>query len=98
MKKIKVHPGVVLLSVCDEHLLISTLEARKDLPYIQQINSAADYYWKLLEQDTDIKIIVDKAAEKFNMPKIKAFITVNNFINKLAETGYVTVQDVEEPK
>ena len=98
MKKIKVHPGVVLLSVCDEHLLISTLEARKELPYIQQINSAAAYYWKLLEQDTDIKIIVDKAAEKFNMPKIKAFITVNNFINKLAETGYVTVQDVEEPK
>ena len=38
MKKIKVHPGVVLLSVCDEHLLISTLEARKDLPYIQQID------------------------------------------------------------
>lgn len=98
MKKIKVHPGVVLLSVCDEHLLIATLEARKDLPYIQQVNGAAAYYWKLLEQDTDIKIIVDKAAEKFNMPKIKALITVNNFINKLAETGYVTIQEVEESK
>ncbi len=96
MRKVKICPGIVMISVCDEHLLVATKEARKTVPYVQQINSAAAYYWKLLENKTEIKDIVEKAAEHFNMPKIKALITVNNFINKLEESGYITFEEQEE--
>lgn len=95
MKRIKIRTGVVLLSVCDEHMLVATREARAAVPYVQQINSAAAYYWKLLESNTEMNAMVDQAAEHFNMPKIKALITVSGFVQKLAETGYVTVEEVE---
>lgn len=98
MNKIKLRSGIVLISVCDEHLLVATREARKFVPYIQQINNAAAYYWQLLEEGTEVKVIVDKAMEQFHIPKIKALITVNNFINKLNETGYITIEDVEDDK
>lgn len=96
MKQVKIHPGIVLVSVCDEHLLVATREARKDVPYVQQINGAAAYYWKLLESGVEIKDIVDKAAQHFQMPKIKALIVVNNFINKMKDAGYLTFEEQEE--
>lgn len=98
MKQIKIRPDIVLLSVCDEHLLVATREARDFVPYVQQINSAAAYYWKLLENKTEIKIIIDKVAEHYNMPKINALVAVNTFINKLKDSGYITFVDQEETK
>lgn len=96
MKQIKIRPGVVLISVCDEHLLIATRDAREAVPYVQQINGAAGYYWKLLEEKADVKTIIDRAAEHYDMPKIKALIAVNNFINKLKELGYILAEEQEE--
>lgn len=96
MKQIKIRPGVVLLSVCDEHLLVATREARDAVPYVQQINGAAAYYWKLLEEKKDVKTIIDMAVEHYGMTKIKALITVNNFINRLKDLGYITFEEQEE--
>ena len=98
MKQIKIRPGVVLLSVCDEHLLVATREARDAVPYVQQINGAAAYYWKLLEENMELKIIIDKAAQHFNMPKINALVAVNTFINKLKDAGYIIFEDQEETR
>ena len=98
MKQIKIRPGIVLLSVCDEHLLVATREAREAVPYVQQINSAAAYYWKLLENNTEMKIIIEKAAEHFNMPKINILVTLNTFINKLKDSGYIIFEEQEESR
>lgn len=96
MKQAKIRPGVVLLSVCDEHLLVATREARDAVPYVQQINGPAAYYWKLLESNTELKDMVDLAAAHFDMPKIKALIAVNGFLKKLADAGYITIEDEED--
>ena len=44
MKQMKIRPGVVLLSVCDEHLLVATREARRAVAYVRQINGAGAFY------------------------------------------------------
>ena len=98
MKQIKIRPGVVLLSVCDEHLLVATREARDAVPYVQQINGAAAYYWKLLEENMPLKDVTDKVAEHFNMPKINALVAVNNFISRIKDAGYVMFEDQEETR
>lgn len=96
MKQLKIRPGVILVSVCDEHLLVATRDAREAVPYVQQINGAAAYYWKLLEEKADVKTIIDKASEHYNMPKIKALVAVNNFINKLKDLGYIIYEEQGE--
>lgn len=96
MKKIKIQSGVVLISVCDEHLLVATREARKVVPYVRQINSAGGFYWKLLEQGMEPNNIIQQAAQKFHVPSKQAAAMVVNFIKKLYRAGYVTVEEVED--
>lgn len=98
MKQVKTLPGVVLISVCDEHLLVATREARKTVPYVRQINSAGGFYWSLLEKGIDPNEIIRQAAVKYQIPGKQAAAMVVSFVNKLYKAGYVTVQDVEESK
>lgn len=95
-KTYKTRAGIVLISVCNEHMLVATREARAFCPYIQQINSAAAYYWKMLEGDMEMKDMVEQAAEYFNIPKIQALITLNNFVKKLADMGYLLSENTED--
>ena len=89
----KVRPGIVLISVCDEHILVATREAREYCPYVQQINAAAAYYWKLLEDGIEKKVILEKASEHFSMSKINVLINLNTFMDKLADAGYLIKED-----
>lgn len=96
MKQAKVRPGVVLLSVCGEHMLVATREARETVPYVQQINGPAAFYWKLLEEGREPKEIVRQAAEKYQMPPQKAVAAVLAFMKKLQQAGYLVIEDTED--
>lgn len=85
-----------MLSVCGEHLLVATREARETVPYVRQINDAAAFYWRLLEDGVELKKVIDKAAQHFNMTKIQALVAVNNFVTRLKNDGYLTFEDQEE--
>ena len=89
----RIRPGIVLISICDEHILVATREAREFCTYVQQINAAAAYYWKLLEQGMAINDIVKKAAEHFGIPEIIVLINVNKFMDKLETAGYLIKED-----
>lgn len=96
MKTYVTRAGIVLISICDEHMLVATREARAVCPYIQQINSAAAYYWKLFESGVELKDMVELAAAYFDIPKIQALITLNNFVKKLTDAGYLIPKDTED--
>lgn len=98
MKQAKIRPGVVLISICDEHILVATREARGAVPYVQQINGPAAFYWKMLEEGKEPKEIVQLAAEKYHMPGGKAVIAVASFMKKLQQSGYLLAEDVEDAK
>lgn len=98
MKKVRIKPGVVLISVCDEHLLVATWETRKDVPYAQQINDAGAFYWKLLEEGLAPKEMIQKGAAQYQMPQGKAALAVIRFLDKLQKAGYITFEDAEDTK
>lgn len=98
MKQVKARPGIVLISVCDEHILVATREARKKVPYVRQINSAAGYYWKLLEKGFGPDEIIRQAVIKYSIPGKQAAAMVMGFMNKLYQAGYITIEDVEDDK
>lgn len=96
MKQIKIRPGVVLISVCDEHILVATREAREHVPYVRQINGPGGFYWHLLEEGLALPDIIRQAAEKYDLPGRKAAAVVVSFMQKLQKAGYITVEDVED--
>lgn len=96
MKQIKIKPGVVLISVCDEHILVATREARKTVPYVRQINSAGGFYWNLLEKGEQPESIIKAAQERYHISARQASGMVLGFIKKLYSAGYIIIQDVEE--
>lgn len=94
MKKAKIRPGVVLISVCDEHILVATREARKKVPYVRQINGAGGFYWRLLEKELEPKEIIRQAATRYRMSDKQAAAAIMSFMKKLYEAGYLIFEDV----
>lgn len=87
-------PGVVLLSVAKEHLLVADKEARKKVGYILQINDAGAYYWKLMEQGLDLREIVRRGSCHFSMDSKQTIVVLDNFMKKLNKAGYLKVERV----
>ena len=96
MKQMKIRPGVVLLSVCDEHLLVATREARRAVAYVRQINGAGAFYWKLLEEGRDPGEIIQQAAARYQMTAEQAAAAVMSFLRKLYQAGYLLIEDAED--
>lgn len=48
--KYAIQPGVLLETVCDEHLLIATGEARGKVPYVKNLNETGVWFWQLFEK------------------------------------------------
>ena len=51
------------------------------------------YYWKLLEDEMEMKDIIDKASEHFGLTKINTLIHLNELIKKLTSAGYLIEED-----
>ena len=96
MKQVRIRPGVVLLSVCDEHLLVATREARQTVTYVRQVNSAGAFYWKLLEEGRDPGEIIQQAALRYQMTVEQATAAVMSFMRRLYQAGYLIIEDVED--
>lgn len=96
MKQIKILPGVVLVSVCGEHILVATREARKKVPYVQQINSAAAFYWKLLQEGVALDEIARQAACEYRMSNRQAAGAVIDCLKKMQQRGYLMIEDAGE--
>lgn len=96
MKQIKTIPGVVLVSVCGEYILVATREARQKVPYVQQINGAAAFYWERLQKGIEPGEIVRQAALKYHMSDRKAAGAVVDCLKKLQQRGYITIKNTED--
>lgn len=96
MKNYKMKPGIVLLSVDNEHLLVATREARDgSIPYVRQINDSAAFYWKLLKDGKNLKEMLEEAAEHFQSNKLTALFNLKEFQKKLVEQGYMIEEEIE---
>ena len=94
MKKFKHRPGVELLKVSTEYLLVATGEARGHCNYVTQINQSAAEYWQMIDQTYSIRELAAKAAEYYHTETKKVLLNVMVFVNKMTQSGYLI--EVEE--
>lgn len=87
----RICPGVVLVSVCDEYLLVATHEAHGKVPYAKGVNNTGAYFWSLLEQKMDIEQIVKTAAKAYKVNEEQVRPLLLRFMNTLKDTGYLLV-------
>ena len=60
--KYAIQPGVLLETVCDEHLLIATGEARGKVPYVKNLNETGVWFWQLFEKQLDLAQIEQRGT------------------------------------
>ena len=94
MKIYKRRPGVVLVEVCEEFLLVATGDARDHCPYITQINASAADYWRFLEQEQSLQSLVQKAKEHYERKDGGIIFASLQFVSKMQESGYLLAEDV----
>ena len=86
--------GVVLVTVCDEHFLVASGEARGKVPYIEGVTRPGAYFWRLLEAYKDTDEIIRQAASDYNVPEETAKLAFERFANSLQKKGYLLFSEV----
>lgn len=93
MKIYRPRQGVVLVSVCGEHLLVATGEARDTCPYITQINDKAAFFWEMIREKKEIDNIASLIPHNSENDKGKDLLAAILFIGKMSKAGYLLVEE-----
>ena len=88
---VHIQPGVLLETVCDEHLLIATGEARGKVPYVKNLNETGVWFWQLFEKQLDLAQIEQQAIQTFHISAEQAHNALTAFFGKLQNDGYLIV-------
>ena len=90
MKEYQIRNGIVLESILDKYLLISTEAARDKCAYIRKIDDIVAYYWEMMEQGLTIDEMAEKTAELFkDVDKETIKKDIYELIRQLQEAGYL---------
>lgn len=89
MMKYRLRDGIVLTAICDQHLLVAAEEARNDCPYVTRINETASYILKRLQEGYSGESLYAKICEDFDTDGEDIPSLADNYLNQLAEMGYL---------
>lgn len=68
MKGMKTRPGIVLVEIFGVYLLAADEEARKECPYLRQLNEIGAFIWRQLEAGKGTCDILSLILEKYEVP------------------------------
>ncbi len=94
MKTYRPRPGVVLLEICGEHLLVATGEARGHCPDITQLNDAGTQYWTILCEEKTLKAVLNRAQTETGLGIQTLLPWLHRYVKKLCESGCLLEEDV----
>lgn len=88
--KIQTREGVVLTSICGEHVLVASMSAREYCPSITQINEEAAFIWKQAELGNTADQICQKICTEFETDdSADVPLMVETCINQFRELGLI---------
>lgn len=93
MIEYKLLPGVILVTVCDESMLVATGEARGRVPYTNGINAAGVYFWRMMEAGLDVDELLRRTAEECRVSPEDARAAFLRFARMLESAGYLTLKE-----
>lgn len=90
MERYKTRPGVVLTSICGEHILVAAKAAREYCPYVTNINETSAFLWKILQNGADINELMKAVLDEYEVNDISsAEAAVRGFVRQMLELNYL---------
>lgn len=93
MTRYNIQPGVVLVEVCGEQMLVAARAARDKCPYVKQLNATGAYFWTLLEQGFAPDEMVSTAAAHYRVEPERIRPGLLQFLEDLRQNGYLLTED-----
>lgn len=82
--------GVVLETICGQHRLIATLEARKHCPIVSALNDSSVFVWKMMEEGLDDMEMEDRVLQEYpDIDRTAARKVLDTFVSSLQKEGYI---------
>ena len=94
MKRYIAQPGVVLVDVAGEHLLIATGQARGKCEDVTQLNDAGAALWRIIIREGRIGPVVESMVRELGYPKNRALPVALGYMDKLVKSGHMVGADV----
>ena len=90
MSEYRIRDGVVLLNICGQDLLVSTIACRDKCPYVKRINESAAFYFKMMEQGMAIDDMAKATMEEYEVDDYEQILNdIEEYIALLQFGGYL---------
>ncbi|MBR6007289.1 MAG: PqqD family protein [Clostridia bacterium] len=86
----KTRPGVILTSICGEHILVAAKSVLDLCPFVTEINETSAFLWKALENGADIEQLMDAVQAEYEIDDPDTVRSaINSFIEQMLELNYL---------
>ena len=91
------HPGIELLEIKDNYLLVADKEARKTCHYITRLNEMGALIWRCLQAGMGLEEILSEIGKVYDIPdrnEVKEDVAA--FLRKLEKEGYLLAASTDK--
>ena len=90
MSSWKVRSGVILVKIKGVYLLVADKEARRNCPYIREINEIGAFIWERLEEGKEPDDIGSQLRQEYDVPQeYDLEADINGFFSVLVKYRYL---------
>ena len=95
--KYKTRTGIVLTSICGQHVIVAAKEARENCPYVTKINETAAFCWRLLENGSTCGQLTELLMEEYDAEDVSLVRDdVKKMLDNFLKEDYL-IQMEEDP-
>ncbi|MBQ0066443.1 MAG: PqqD family protein [Firmicutes bacterium] len=91
--KYKLREDVVFETICDQSLLVATLTAREQCPYIMHLNEDSAFFVRLVLKEKTIQEITESIIENYEVSEEEALEGAKAFISELMKNNYLLIKE-----
>ena len=90
MTHYKTRPGIVLTTICDEHVLVAAAALRDVCPFVTQINETSAFLWRQMMSGADLDGLMAALDSEYDIPDPSAARqAVEAFLRQMLELNYL---------
>ena len=94
MIRYKTRPGVVLTSICGEHVLVAAGMLRDLCPYVTELNETSAFLWERLRCGADLNGLMAALGEEYELDDPNtAKVAVEAFLRQMLELNYLLPEE-----
>lgn len=93
----KIRPGVILINICEENILVASYDARQYCPYTMILNETGAVIWRCISKHETFPEIIRELKSEFDIPSgtdIEG--AVNEYLDRLHSNGYLMYAEDKE--